>query len=281
MLNLGLKLFLFFVIVTNMVASQRIITLSPAINEIVFALNKGENIVGNTEYCTYPKKSLSIKKVGGYFNPSLERILALNPTVVIMQQNNYKLSMKLKKLHINTKIVKINSLENIKESIKKIGKVVKKEIESKKIIKKIDNELDRLKNIITNKKILIVIGSNLTLKSRIFVAGKGLYLNDIIESSGNKNAFKSDRKGQPILNMENIIASNPDIVILLAPPIGKKNITKNMLLAPWKSLPIDATKTDSIYIIDKEYAGIPSDRIIYFLKDFYSILDDYKKKQNR
>lgn len=281
MLNLGLKLFLFFVIVTNMVASQRIITLSPAINEIVFALNKGENIVGNTEYCTYPKKSLSIKKVGGYFNPSLERILALNPTVVIMQQNNYKLGMKLKKLHINTKIVKINSLENIKESIKKIGKVVKKEIESKKIIKKIDNELDRLKNIITNKKILIVIGSNLTLKSRIFVAGKGLYLNDIIESSGNKNAFKSDRKGQPILNMENIIASNPDIVILLAPPIGKKNITKSMLLAPWKSLPINATKTDSIYIIDKEYAGIPSDRIIYFLKDFYSILDDYKKKQNR
>jgi len=57
-------------------------------------LNFG-NVVGNTEYCKFPKESLAVEKVGGYFNPSLEKILSLNPSIVIMQRNNYKLGQKL------------------------------------------------------------------------------------------------------------------------------------------------------------------------------------------
>ena len=269
---------LVLLLVFNLFASQRIVALSPSINEIVFALGKGDEIVGNTEYCTYPKESLKIEKVGGYFNPSLEKILALNPSLVIMQQNNYKLSQKLKRLGIKTKILKIDTLLNIKNSILEIGEVLDKKSEAEKIVKSIEDEAAGLKGITHGKRVLFVMGHNTSLASRIFVAGQNLYFDDIINESGNTNALQSKREGQPILNMENIIACNPDIVILLAHSMKEMDLSRDDLINPWLKLPINAAKTESIYIIDKMYSGIPSDRLIYFLQDFRAILNDYGEK---
>jgi len=272
-----IKLFLLLCIALNIFASERIIALSPSVNEIIFALGDGDKIVGNTTYCKYPEASLGIPKVGGYFNPSLEKIVSLNPTLVIMQPNNYKLSQKLRDLGIKTKIVKIDTLSNIKASILDIGDILEKKEEAEKIISNINTELEKLKDITKDKKILVVMGHNTSLVSRIFVAGQNLYFDDVINASGNINALQSDRQGQPILNMENIIACNPDIVILLAHSMHEKGLSRDDLINPWLELPINAGKTKSIYIIDKLYAGIPSDRLIYFLRDFQGILNDYKK----
>ena len=273
-----IKLFLLLAITVNIYAIERIVALSPSANEIVFALGKGDKIVGNTSYCRYPKASLEITKVGGYFNPSLEKILALNPTLVIMQENNYKLNSKLEQLDVKTKVIKIDRLSNIKTSILDIGKTLNKEKEAKKVVNNINKELEKLKNITKDKKILVVMGHNISLASRIFVSGQNLYFDDIINESGNTNALQSQKKGQPMLNMENIIATNPDIVILLAHSMHEKGLSRDDLINPWRELPVNAGKTNSIYIIDKLYAGIPSDRLVYFLRDFQKILNDYKNK---
>ena len=275
----GLFLFIFFVHV--LYANERIIALSPSINEIVFALGMGDKIVGNTTHSTYPPYSKSIAKVGGYFNPSLEKIAALNPTLVIMQQNNYALAKKLKHLGIKSTILEIDTLQNIRASIAEIGKVLNRQSEAKKIVQDIDSELFKLKNIVEDKKILIVMGHNISLASRIFVAGQNLYFDDIINASGNKNALQSQRKGQPVLNMENIIACNPDIVILLSHSIKEMNLSRDDLINPWLKLHVNAAKTNSIYIIDKKYSGIPSDRLVLFLQDFGNILNDYKTKNGK
>ncbi len=273
-----MKLILLIILITFSFSKERIIALSPSINEIVFALGAGGNVVGNTEYSTYPQESKRVTKVGGYFSPSLEKIIMLKPSIVIMQENNFKLSKQLNKLNIKTKVVKIDRLNNIKDSILSIGEIIGKSSEAKDIVKDIDSNLNALKGIVSNKKILIVIGHNTTLVKQIFVVGQNLYLNDIIEASGNTNALQSNRKGQPVLNRENIIATNPDIVILLAPFMKEKNLSFEDLVLPWKELPIEASKKEHIYIIDKKYAGVPSNRLVLFLKDFKEILIEFKSK---
>ena len=259
-------------------AYDRIIALSPSINEIIYALDSGDKIVGNTDFCTYPKDAQSKQKVGGYFSPSLEKILSLKPDIVIMQNSSLKLSRKLNKLGIKTKVVKLQRLEDIKDTIKIIGQILDKKQIAKKILDDFETKLSQTQNIIKNKKILIVIGHNLKLDKRIFVVGQNLYFDDIINQSGNVNAFQSKRAGQPILNMENIIATNPDIVILLAPYMHKKGLTKEELINPWLKLPIKVVKTKAIYVLDKEYAGISSHRLIYFLDDFRNYLVDAKNR---
>lgn len=273
-----MRYFLLFIFTINLYASERIIALSPSINEIIFALGGGDKIVGNTEYCTYPKESIDKPKVGGYFSPNLEKMLSLKPDMVIVQESSEKLAKQLNNLGIKTKTTNLKSLNDIKNTIKIIGEVIDKKKEAHELLAKIEQSLESTKGIVKDKKILIVIDHKISIKKRIFVAGQNLYFDDIINISGNTNAFQSTKKGQPILNIENIIATNADIVILLAPFKEKYGFSDEELIEPWSTVPINAVKNKDIYIIGKDYAGISSDRILLFLEDFKRILQSAKDK---
>jgi len=268
-------LFLFCI---NLFAYDRIIALSPAINEIIFTLGHGNKIVGNTTYCKFPKQSQDIAKVGGYFSPSVEKILNLKPDIVIMQENNLDLSHKLEKIGIKTKVVKIDTIESIKNTISDLGEMLDNKTKADEIIGEINDSLKSLKGIVENKKIIIPIGYNTDLSKEIYVVGQNLYFDDIIEASGNQNALQSSRKGQPVLNMEKILKINPDIVIILSPLMVEKGLSKEELIRPWKQLPINAAKTDAVFVQTGDYAGIPSDRIVQFIKDFKGFLVETRGK---
>jgi iron complex transport system substrate-binding protein len=259
-------------------AYERIIALSPSINEIVYALGSGDKIVANTKFCNYPLDAKNKTKVGGYFNPNIEKMLELKPDIVLLQDSSIKLAKQLNKLGIKTQVFSLTTLKDIRTTIKTIGNILDKKTQAKTILQKIETALENIKGIVNNKKILIAIGHPLKLDKRVFVVGDNLYMDEIITLSGNKNAYAKKGGGQPILNMENIIATNPDIVIVLAPYKKEKNLTSKQLIAPWLKLPISATKSESIYILDKEYAGIASHRLEYYLQDFKSFLQDAKSR---
>lgn len=270
---------IFFLIFSTLLlnANERIIALSPSINEIIFALDAGNQVIANTDYSLYPPDSVGLPKVGGYFSPALEKILALKPTLVISQENNHKLTVQLEKLGIKSETIKIDSLSNIKLAIQKIGEIVQKEKKANYVVQTINESLKQLKNTTRDKKILIVFGRYTDLAKHIFVAGQNLYFDDIINESNNINALQSTRKGQPILNMENIIACNPDIVLILARN-ESDGISNKELIEPWLKLPISAAKTKAVYINDNIYASMPSDRITLFINDFKDMLKDYDAK---
>jgi len=262
----------------NLFAYERIIALSPSINEIIYALGDGDKIVGNTKYCNFPEDAKSKPKVGGYFTPNLEKIVALKPDIVIMLEYTKKLSFKLNKLGIKTKVVKLTKLQEIKNSISSLGELLGKNKEANKILNDLDTELIDIENIIQDKKILIVIHGSASLEKRIFVVGQNLYFDDIINLSGNTNALQTKRKGQPVLNLESVIATNPDIVIVLSPRRVERGLSVEDITNPWYSLPITAAKTKNIFVADKPYSSIASNRLVYFLRDFKEYLTDAKNK---
>lgn len=274
-----MKKFLLILIFTiNLIAGERIITLSPSLNEIVFALGSGKNVVGNTLYSNYPEESKKVPKVGGYASISLEKILVLKPSLVLTQDYDEQLLKNLKKLNLNFHSFKTNNLDSIKTTIRKIGKLINKENEANKIVSKISSSLNSLENIVVNKKIMVVISPKLDLNKSIYIAGNNLYFNDIIKASKNSNAYVSNSLSQPVVNVEKIINMNPDIIVLLAPYMHENGIKKEDLTAIWKTLPIKASKNENIYIIDKEYAGIPSNRVVNFIDDFKKILENVRDK---
>mgnify|MGYP003456098470 FL=1 len=272
------KLLFILIFCINLLGEQRIVPLSPSINEIVFALGVGDDIVANTKYCDFPEESKNIPKIGGYSDISLEKILEVKPTVVIGQDYDEKLIQNLKALNIKILSYKTNTIEDIKNTILELGSLFKKEENAKQIISKIDNNLDSLKSIVENKKILIVISPKDSLSNQIYVTGNFLYFEDIIKASGNKNAYNSSNKAQPVVNTEKIINMNPDIIVLLAPFHDGKTAELNEIKKLWKTLPINAAKQNNIYAVDKLYAGIPSQRVEFFINDFRKILEDVRNK---
>ena len=208
------KLLYLLLFINFLNANERIITLSPAINEIAFALGLGDKIIANTEFCDFPIESKNIQKVGGYGSVSLEKVVNLNPTIILNQDYDKKLNQSLKDLNFKTLVYKTNSLEDIKFTIKDLGEVFNKKEEAKDLNNQIENSLESLKNIIENQKILIVISPQSTLSNQIFVVGNFIYFEDIIKASNNINAYQSTLKSQPSINSEKLITLNPDIIIL-------------------------------------------------------------------
>lgn len=259
-------------------ANEKIITLSPAVNEIVFALGLGDNIIANTQFCDYPEISKSIEKVGGYGSVSLEKVVNLNPSIIINQNYDKKLNSSLKALGFKTLVYKTDSLDDIKFAIKDLGDVFNKQNEAKILNTNIENSLKNIENIVENQKILIVISPQNTLSNQIYVTNNYIYFEDIIKKSGNQNAYQSSLKSQPAINSEKLILLNPDIIVLLAPYL-KSNKQKDDMLNLWKNLPVNASKKENIYIIDKTYSGISSHRVQYLIDDFRKILEDVRTKK--
>ncbi|QKJ23199.1 ABC transporter substrate-binding protein [Poseidonibacter lekithochrous] len=272
-------IFILLISCINLFGEQRIITLSPSINEIVFALGEGKNIVANTQYSDYPEESKSIPKVGGYATISLEKIIAYKPTVVITQNYDEKLLRNLKALGINTLIFKTDTISSIKKTITTLGKYFKRDEKANELVKTIDESLASLSNIVKNKKILTVIGPRKNLNNQIYIAGNNLYFEDVLKASNNKNAYYSESTNQPVVNSEKIINMNPDIIVLLSPFLDGKIEEQERLKTLWQTLPVNASINKDIYIIDKTYSGIPSHRVIYFIRDFKKILNNVRDKQ--
>jgi len=271
-------IFILFIFCINLMGDVRIVTLTPSINEIVYALGMGNSVVANTQYCDFPIESKDVKKVGGYATISLEKILEAKPTVVIAQNYDEKMLRNLKSLNIKTMVFKTNTIDAIKNTIKTLGSYFQKEEKANEIISNIDNSLASLKGITLNKKILIVIGPRKDLNNQIYIAGNHLYFEDIIKASGNKNAFFSTSKNQPVVNSEKIINMNPDIIVLLSPFLKGKEKEQKEIITRWQELPTNAGLNKNIYLIDETYAGIPSQRVGYFINDFKKILENVRNK---
>lgn len=279
-----MKKLLYFLIFFNisflniLSANEKIITLSPAVNEIVFALGLGNNIIANTQFCDYPEISKSIEKVGGYGSVSLEKVVNLNPSIIINQNYDKKLNSSLNALGFKTLVYKTDSLDDIKFAIKDLGDVFNRQLQAENLNQNIENSLKNIENIVENQKILIVISPQDTLSNQIYVTNNYIYFEDIIKKSGNQNAYQSSLKSQPAINSEKLILLNPDIIILLAPYL-KSDKQKDDMLNLWKNLPVNASKKDNIYIIDKTYSGISSHRVQYLIDDFRKILEDVRTKK--
>jgi iron complex transport system substrate-binding protein len=255
----SLTLFLLFGL--SLWANERIVALSPAVSEILFALEKGSSVVGVSAYADYPEAVKEIAKVGGYFQPELEKIVALDPTLVIGQQHHRKLLSNLRRLGIATETLKLDSLSHIKEAIRRLGDMTGARTKAEKLVRAIDKAAADAPKSKSAPRVLIVFGLSEDLRDGIYAAGHDLYFEEIIRICGGENAYSSAYAGQPVLNYEGVIALNPDRVILLHSRQTQGEVDPQEVKALWKSLPIAAARTGKVDVLDAPYLSIPSHRV--------------------
>ena len=277
---MGIKtLFFIFIFILNLSANERIISLSPSITEIIFALERGDSLVGTSSFSLYPKEAQKLPIVGGYENPNLERILALEPSLVVGQTFNQATLDKLKYFKIKTLTLNLKTLNNIKTSISTLAKHIDSN-RAQILITDIDEAITNATKNFTPHSVMIVYGLREDLRSSTYIAGDNIFFQDIIEASGNTNAYASDSTSQPVLNYENIIALNPDQIIILHSHATEGGVDVQKALKNWYSLPTNASQNSNISIVDEDYLHIPSHRVALTIKRLSDEMNkNYKVKQ--
>ncbi len=252
--------------------SERVISLSPGITEILFELGFGELIVGNTKFCNFPPQSNSIKKIGGYLDINMEMIIDLQPDVIFHYPEH---SLRLRKLKEVTKLVRVEhkNISDMLNSIKTIRLELKSKTAGEALIHRIKSKLNGIRNRKKNserKKTLIVIGRDPGQLRNITIIGNGDFLNEVLNISDGENAYNG-KISYPSVSIESIIKMDPDIIIEFS--FLEKAPSKDFMISLWKNFPlIRAVSLGNIQIIRDDYWVRPGPRITKIAESLYEML---------
>lgn len=257
---------LLFVFIITLEASERIVSLSPSLTEIIYALQSGDTLVATSEYSLYPKEAQTLPTVGGYSNPNIEKVLSYTPSLVVGQDFNQGTLQNIAKFGVETLMLDLQTIRAIKQSITLLGKRLDKEQKAKELVAAIDNALGSAPKAIKTKKVMIVFGLHEDLTRGIYIAGHELFFEDIILACGHKNAFSATFTSQPVLGYENVIALNPDSIIILHSKASNPDVNKQKALEAWHKIPTNAAKNKKITVLEESYLHIPSHRVALTIK---------------
>ena len=270
--------------------SERIVSLSPNLTQIVYALGAWDRVVGVTiysEYSEFPSEAKALPKVGGWVNPSYEAIIALRPDLVLLEQDQYSIfGEKLRNLGLRTFIARsTNSIKDILQSISNLGKILGKEKEAKKLntnIKASLNEISKKTNNKKKKRALIIVGRNPGTLDDLYVIGSNNYIDELLTIAGGKNVVESERPAIKI-SKEVIFSFNPEVIFEISHrnsdladkiEVGAKGVgVKNEILDIWSEFnQVDAVRNNRVYIISSDALLYPSQRIVEGAKNLYQAL---------
>ena len=250
-------------------APHRIISTSPAITEILFAIGAGDRVVGVTDYCNFPKKACLLPSIGGPLNPSTEKWIALKPDLIILQDDSVVLNKHAKVFKIPTLEVSVNNLENILISIQVIADAMQAPKAGKQLVDKIKIQIDNYRTSIKKAKprhVLMLLSDTNDPSRDLYAVGRNTFLNELLSIAGGENILPDTMATYPKISKEFIIAKSPEIIIEIGPTANLSNEGILNRKKAWTIYPtINAVKNDRLYFVGADYILIPGPRLVKIL----------------
>jgi len=230
---------------------DRVVSMAPNLTEILFALGLGERIVGVTLDSDYPPAAAEKPKVGTFWQPNIEAVIAAKPDLVITlgfeQQRN--LAERLKRIGYNSLILNIEKVSELFQSIQIIGVATGKQSEANDLVCDLTGKLSKLSALVkTNNKIKVLW---VVQREPLRVVGRDTFINEMIELAGGENAIGPTFYKYPPIGAEQVISCNPDVII--EPAMNKEDLAEQQAnaLQYWSKFKnIPSVKNKRIYVIE-------------------------------
>ena len=202
---------------------ERIVSLAPNLTEILFALGLEGKIVGVTLHCDYPLAAAAKPKVGTFWQPNIEAVIAVKPDLIVSPGSGQQRSFteRLERAGLNCLTVNTATISELFETIGGIGMATGKQDEANQLVSDMQKKLIELAALAGKQdkvKVLLVVQ-----REPLRVAGRETFVNEIIEFAGGENAIgQTIYKYHPI-GAEKVIASGPDVII--EPSMTKEDVS--------------------------------------------------------
>ena len=201
---------------------SRVVALSAADCEILYALGAGDTLVGRGEYCDYPAEVLEVPSVGSGANTNIEQIIALEPQVLFMStmaQTEEQVNA-LEDAGIHVVVSDAADIEGVYQSVRIIGALLGRDAEAEDVVQNMRDTLDDLSEQAAQLEGGTVYFEVSPLEYGLWTAGKGTFMNEAAELIGLKNIF-DDLDGWAEVSEEQVIARNPDLIVTITMYFGE------------------------------------------------------------
>lgn len=194
----------------------RIISLAPNVTEILFALDLGGSLTGVTEGSDYPPAAARIERVGGFASPSIERILALSPTLVVGEEGAPSdVVSTLHKAGSRTLELRIQNFDELFGAFEKIGEATGTAGRAAEVVAGMRAELAEVARLYGNvpparrPRVFVEVW-----RDPITTAGGTSFIDEAIRLAGGVNVAHDVTQAHPTINPEQVVEWNPDVIVL-------------------------------------------------------------------
>ena len=244
---------------------SRIITLIPAVTEMLFAIGAGQQVVGVSSFDTYPPEATTRTRVGALLNPDFERVLSLKPDLVVVYVSQKDLITRLERVGVPTFVYRHAGLADVETTISALGERVGRIPEATRVVQDLQTGLDAVRKSVAGRPkpgVALIFGRDAGTLRNIFVSGGVGFLHDLIEVAGARNAFADVKRESLQVSSEGMLARAPDVVIEGHQSSWDQSATAREQ-AVWQTLSaLPAARTNRIHIVADDRLFIPGPRVV-------------------
>lgn len=243
---------------------ERLISLSPATTELLFALGAGSQIVGATQYCDYPAEASRIPRVGAGTLQSMSRetILSLSPDLVLCKWDSHQPLIEwLEGLQVPVMAIGPETLQELFEEAALLGHVLGHEPEAQALIDGMTRRRDRLTSCVEaipepqRRTVFYEVWDE-----PLMTAGPASFIGELLVLAGLKNIFFDTSVRYPRVSDEVVVHRDPEVI--LAPTTHADQVSLEILAGRQGWGGIKAIRERQVFLIDGDQVSRCGPRLL-------------------
>jgi iron complex transport system substrate-binding protein len=245
-------------------APARIVSLIPAVTEMLFAIGAGPQVAAVSSFDTFPPEAQKLPRVGALLDPDVEKILSLHPDLVVLFATQATLREQLERARIPVYVYSHSGLADVLTTIRDIGARVGREKPAADLSLRIGARIDAVRKRVARERrprTLIVFDREKRALRGIYASGGVGFIHDMVDAAGGDNVFADVKQQAVQATTELILARRPDVVLeLRADPMDAA--TRRSEIETWRTLSsLPAVRNSRVYLLDRQMTVVPGPRV--------------------
>lgn len=196
--------------------ARRVVSLSPATTELLFAIGSGDLLVGRTRWCDYPAAALAVPSVGDGIPPNIEAVLAQHPDLVLLYRSpqNGEALRQLRGAGIAAAQLTMDHLADVSRLARLLGPVLGHSASADSLATAFDRAIaaaarDTIADTSRRPTVLLLAWDQPPI-----AIGTGSFQSEILALAGGRNLFADLGEPSAPVSIEAIASRNPDLILL-------------------------------------------------------------------
>ena len=243
---------------------RRIVSLVPALTEMLFAIGAGPQVVAVSNFDEFPPAVQTLPRVGALLDPDTERILALRPDMVVVYGSQSDLLAQFARARVRTFAYRHGGISTILDSIRELGAVTGNDDRAARLVRDLQSRLDGVRARVKGRarpRVLLVFERQPKTLREVYVSGGRGFLQEMLEIAGGENVFADVARESVQPPLETILARAPAIVL----EVRAEGLIPARALAGerdvWSAIgSIPAVRNGRVHFLSGDYLVVPGPR---------------------
>lgn len=246
-------------------APRRIISLVPALTEMLFAIGAGSQVVAVSSYDTYPPEAATRPRVGALLDPDVERMFSLTPDLVAIYGSQSDLRRQLERASIPIYDYRHAALPDILSTIRDLGRVTGQVAGAEAVATGIERDLAALRARVARRtplRTVLVFGREPGALRNIYASGGIGFLHDMLVAAGGVNVFADLEQQSVQATTELLLTRAPEVILELREGPAYSDAQVRRSVDDWSRLAsVPAVKSGRVHVVSGEGLVVPGPRV--------------------